>query len=126
MRIAILVLLLLAGLLNLLPALGVLGVDRLRRLYAVSIASPDLEILLRHRALLFAIVGGWLVAAAIRPELRSAAIAAGLASMLGFIAIAHAVGGANAALTRVVAADWIGSGALVVAGLLELWFRAAR
>lgn len=65
-------------------------------------------------------VGGLLVAAVFRSELRVAAIAAGLASMLGFIAIARLEGGARGRLAGVVAADWLGSAALTVAALLEV------
>ena len=104
----------LAAIINLLPVAGVLGADRLRALYGVDASEPQLAILLRHRALLFGIVGALLAAAVFRPELRIAAIAAGLTSMLGFIAIARLEGGAHDALARVVAVDWLGVAALVV------------
>ncbi len=124
MRIAIAALLILAGAINLAPLVGVLGAERLRSLYGIEAASPELAILLRHRALLFGVVGGLLVAAAFRSELRVAAIAAGGASMLGFIAIARLEGGARGPLARVVAADWLGTAALFLAAMLELAARS--
>lgn len=123
MQIAIAALLLLAGAINLAPVMGVFGAERLRALYRIEVANAELAILLRHRALLFGVVGGLLVAAAFRSELRVAAIATGLASMLGFIAIARLEGGARGPLARVAAADWLGSAALALAALLEVAVR---
>jgi len=125
MNVAIAALLLLVGFLNLAPVVGVLGAGRLQSLYGVGVRDPQLAILLRHRALLFGIVGGLLVAAAFRAELRRAAIAAGLVSMLGFIAIARLEGGAHGPLAKIAAADWLGSAALMAALVLELARRAA-
>ncbi len=123
MQIAVAALLLLAGAINLAPVTGVFGAERLRALYGIEVANAEIAILLRHRALLFGVVGGLLVAAAFRGELRGAAIAAGLASMLGFVAIARLEGGVRGPLARVAAADWLGSAALVLAALLEVAVR---
>lgn len=112
-------LLLLAALANLLPVLGVLSTARLESLYGVLLQDPDLAILMRHRAVLFAIVGGLLGAAAFHPPLRSLAIAAGLVSMLSFVAIAGLVGDYNPQLRRVVLVDGIASLGLVAAALLD-------
>jgi hypothetical protein len=115
-----------AALINLAPVFGALGGERLSALYGVEIAGRELAILMRHRALLFGIVGALLAAAALRPELRAAALLAGLASMLGFLAIARLEGGATGALARVAAADLIGCAALALAGILELAARSGR
>ncbi|MBM4385027.1 MAG: phosphopantetheine adenylyltransferase [Deltaproteobacteria bacterium] len=125
MNLATALLLLLAAAIKLAPVVGVLGAERLRALYGVDVSDPVLAILLRHRALLFGVVGGLLAAAAFRPELRAAAIVVGLASAIGFIAIAALEGGANGALARVVTADWVVTGALVIAAGLELASRRA-
>jgi hypothetical protein len=104
-----------AGIIHLLPAAGMLGPDRLQALYGVQLDDPNLVILLRHRALLFALLGLLLVAAAFRAEWRGIALAAGYASVLGFLAFASVATGYNAELARVVRADWIALAALVVA-----------
>ena len=57
-------LILLVAVINLLPVSGVVSSGRLRALYGVPVDEPNLLILLRHRAVLFAIVGGLLVASA--------------------------------------------------------------
>ena len=116
---------LLVGLGNLLPVVGVLSAARLEALYGVAIGEPNLLVLMRHRAVSFAIVGALLVAAAFRPAWRAAALAAGWASMLSFVALAWLVGDVNAELRRVVAVDLVLSAALVVAAALDARTRRA-
>jgi hypothetical protein len=109
---------LLVAAVNLLPGAGVLSSARLEALYGVPIRDPNLEILLRHRAVLLAIVGGLVAAAAFHPPLRAAAVAAGLVSMLSFVAIAFSVGSHSAALRRVALVDAAASLVLVAAAWL--------
>lgn len=106
-----------AGVINLLPTVGVAGASWLRSLYGFEIANPDLEILLRHRAILFGILGVLLLVAAMRPGLRDVAALVAGASMASFIVVALIVGGYGPAITKVVIADIIGLLALVPAAL---------
>ncbi|TAJ52246.1 MAG: phosphopantetheine adenylyltransferase [Nevskiaceae bacterium] len=110
--------LLLAGLLNALPALGLLGQTQLRALYGLEVTDPSLRILLRHRALLFGLLGGAMIAAAFVPAWRAPLAGAGLLSMLGYVLIAGLEGGGNAALLRVVWADGVAS---LVLGATLIW-----
>ena len=110
-----------AGVINLIPIVGVLSVSRLSALYGIGIAGPDLEILMRHRAVVLGVTGVLLLVSAIRPGLRPVAAAVGLVSMLSFNAVAWTVGGYNDALSRVVTADWIGLAALS-AGMLVSFY----
>lgn len=112
--------LLLAGVINALPLIGVLGAERLQALYAMSFDDPSLRILMRHRALLFGLLGGAMCAAAFVPAWRTPMTLAGLASMAGFIVLAQLEGSGNAAIRRVVVADVIAIVPLVVA---LLWAR---
>lgn len=107
--------LLLAGIINALPLLGVLGAERLAALYAMDFDDPSLRVLMRHRALLFGLLGGGMTAAAFLPAWRLPMAIAGLVSMLGFIALAGMEGGGNAAIQRVVKADVIASVPLLLA-----------
>lgn len=119
MRAIATVLLLLAAAVNLIPVAGALSTSRLEGLYGVVVQDPNLEVLMRHRAVLFAIVAGLLAVAAFHPPLRALAIAAGLISMLSFVAIAGLVGEYNPLLRRVLLVDVVASLALVAAGLLD-------
>ena len=103
---------------NLLPGIGVLSASRLEALYGVPMAEANLIILMRHRAVMLAIVGLLLAYAALRPPLRPIAVAAGLVSMLSFVAIAY-LGEPNALLRRVAVVDIVGSVLLVAAAVLD-------
>ena len=85
----------------------------------VPVDDPNLLILLRHRAVLFAIVGGLLVASAVHTPLRPTGYAVGLVSMLSFVLIAGLAGRPNAELRRVVVVDLVASAALLSAALLD-------
>ena len=118
--------LLLVGLLHLLPVAGALGAEQLEQLYGLPLGEPNLLILLRHRAVLFGLLGLLLVVAAARPGLQGVALLAGAVSVSSFIAIAYAEGSANAAVARVVRADWVALGLLALAAVLHLRARWRR
>jgi hypothetical protein len=115
--------LILVAFIHLLPVVGVLGSDQLRALYGIAVDGPDLAILMRHRAVLFGIVGALLVAGAVRASLRTTALAAGLVSVASFLLLALSTGRYNAPLGRVVAVD-VGALVLLLAAAL-LQSRAA-
>lgn len=106
--------LLIAGAIHLLPLSGVMGATALERLYGVAVDSPDLAVLLRHRAVLFGLLGAFLVVAAFRPAWRLAGLLAGLASVLAFLLLAWLEPGWGEAIRRVVVADLVALGALLV------------
>ena len=112
-------LILLVGLVNLLPVGGVLSANRLQALYGVVLEDANLLILMRHRAILFGIVGGLLVASAFQPALRAAGYAAGLLSMLSFVVIAWLAESHGEELQRVVAIDLVASALLICAIALD-------
>jgi hypothetical protein len=83
-------------------------------LYGIPVAEPNLVILMRHRAVLFALLGVFLLVAAVRPAWQPAALAAGFVSVGSFLWLAWSVGGTNAQLARVVTADVVALACLVV------------
>jgi len=93
------------GIVHLLPLPGLVGAAQLHALYGVDIAGPNMAILMQHRAVLLAIVGGLCLAAIVHRPLRLAALVVALLSVASFLAIAWWVGGYNALLARVVAID---------------------
>ncbi len=106
--------LIVVGVIHLLPLSGVLGAERLSALYGVSFAEPNVSILMRHRAVLFGLLGVFLLYAAFRPALQPLAFAAGFASVASFLWLAWSVGGYNPLLGRVVIADIVALVCLVI------------
>lgn len=113
--------LLIGGLINALPAVGLLGGGALASLYGMPFEDASLRILMRHRALLFGLLGGAMIAAAFLPGWRRPMAIAGLASMLGFLVIAALEGGGGAAIRRVVLADIAACLLLLPALAWTLW-----
>ena len=112
------VLMLLIAIIHLLPLSGVAGAERLGALYGIDIEDPNLEILMRHRAVLFGVLGLLFGYAAFTPGLQPLAFLIAAASVGSFFYLAFAVGGYNAALRTVVLADVVASLALVGAIVL--------
>ena len=116
-------LLVLVGIIHLLPVSGVLGSERLTALYGVSLSDPNLLILMRHRAVLFGLLGLFMVYAAFRPSLQPLAFLAGFLSVASFMVIAWSVGGYNESIRKVVIADVVAIVALGIAGVLYVLSR---
>lgn len=103
------ILFLVAGAINLYPVIGLLNESTLTRLYGVTITDPNLLLLMRHRAVLFGIIGGIILTAAFRPDMRLTAAIVGLVSMLSFVVLIILSNGYNAELRSIFIADIIGS-----------------
>jgi fluoride ion exporter CrcB/FEX len=99
------VLISLAGVIHILPVPGVLGGKMLEKLYGIEIRDPSLLILLQHRAVIFGILGTFMIYSSFVPELQKIAIIAGYVSVISFLLIAWSTGGYNGAVSRVVIAD---------------------
>lgn len=102
---------------HLLPLSGVLSSERLTALYGLNFSEPNLAILMRHRAVLFGILGVFFLFAAFQPPLQIAAFVIGFVSVISFLWLAWSVGGYNAQVARVFAADIVALGCLVVGAI---------
>lgn len=105
---------------HLLPLYGLQGAGALSTFYGLDFSDPSLEVLMRHRAVLFGLIGVLLAGAAFRPGWRPAALAAGFVCVLSFLALAHGADGANGAVMRVATMDWIALACLAVAGIMRV------
>jgi hypothetical protein len=114
MRFVVPAVLILVAMIHALPVMGVLGAPRLAQLYGIDASDPSLELLLRHRAVLFGLLAGFMVYAAFRPELRPAGLIAGVASVASFLILAQSAASLTEGVATVVRADWI---ALVLLGM---------
>lgn len=110
----------LVGLIHLLPLSGVLGGDRLSALYGVTLTDPNLLILMRHRAVLFGLLGAGLLLAALRPALHGGALIAGAISVVSFLCLAASAESYNPAIGRVVVADVVAAVALIIGAVAHV------
>lgn len=111
----------LVGLIHLLPGVGVLGVERLNTLYGIPIQDNNLEILMRHRAVLFALLGAFMLASAFYPPWRAVAYGFAWVSVLSFLGLAAWVGETNLQLNRVVRVDWLAVVLLALGSAVEIY-----
>lgn len=109
-----------AGIIHLLPLSGVLGTEKLAALYGIAVDDAGLVLLLRHRAVLFGLLGLLLVAAAFRPALHNLALGAGLVSVVSFLLLAGAPGQYGTGIGRVINADIVALVLLLIAAALRL------
>jgi hypothetical protein len=98
--------LLVVAVIHLIPLQGVLGSERLVSLYGpLPFEDSNLAILMRHRAVLLGALGLLLVLAAFQPAIQTVAFAAAFISVVSYMWLAWLIGGHNAQLARVFAAD---------------------
>lgn len=102
------------GIIHLLPLAGVLGRERLAALYGLPITDPNLAILMRHRAVLFGLLGAFLLFAAFRPGWQTVGYVAAFVSVVSFLWLAYSTGGYSAYIARVVTMDWVALACLIV------------
>ncbi len=111
----------LAGIVHLLPAVGIAGRERLHALYGVELDDPAVLLLMRHRAVMFAAIGLLMLIAAIVPAWRLPAAAVGLLSTAGYCLLAGRPGGWSVPLRRLWWIDLplaVGLAVVVVEALL--------
>ncbi|CAM4009871.1 MULTISPECIES: hypothetical protein [Tsukamurella] len=80
------------GIAHLIPSVAVLSRDRVESTYGVAVADTDTELLLRHRATFFGLLGTGLIHAALRPDHRKPAVVAGAVSLGSYLALAQSIG----------------------------------
>ena len=117
MRLIVPAVLVLVALIHALPIMGVLGAAKLSQLYGIPVQEANLELILRHRAVLFGLLAAFLAYAAVRPELHRIALGAGFVSVISFLVLAHPSASLNTALTTIVRADWVALVLLVVGAM---------
>lgn len=113
----------LAGLIHLAPLAGVLGGEALDRLYGLRIEDAGLALLLRHRALLFGLLGVLLIGAIRIHAWRVPALVAGAISAVAFLLLAGDPAAHGEALQRVIAGDVVAVVALTVAAAAHVLLR---
>ena len=108
------IILVLVGLVNFFPVIGLTSSEKLASLYGIDAPGGDLLILLQHRALLFGVLGAIIICSAFRHHLRRAAVIMGFLSMLGFIVLLLLSNNYGGKLWTVALVDLIASIALAI------------
>ena len=111
--------LLAVALVHLVPITGVLGGARLAALYGSAPDDATTMLLMRHRAILFGILGALLALGAFVRTLQPVAIAAGAVSVVSFLILAAISPGQDPAIARIVRADGLALGCLALAAALR-------
>jgi hypothetical protein len=109
------------SLIHLLPLVGVSGRRALEKAYGIPVESPDLQLLLQHRAVLFGLLGAACLIAAFNAPWRPAVWCAALISTCSFMLLAWLAPSTNSAIARVVWADGVAIAALLIALVVHLF-----
>jgi hypothetical protein len=81
-----------SGIINILPSLLAFLPDKISKSYGIEIPNANYELLLRHRAILFGIIGGLMIYSAIVKKYFELSTIAGLVSMTSFIILYFLIG----------------------------------
>ena len=104
-----------AGLINLLPSMLAFLPDKISKSYGIEIPNANYELLLRHRATLFGIIGGLMIFSAIVKKYYDIATIAGLISMTSFILLYFLIDrGISSELKKVMLIDILASLILLI------------
>jgi riboflavin transporter FmnP len=121
MQLLVSAMLVVVAIIHLLPLLGVLGAPQLASFYGLDFSDPNLAILMRHRAVLFGLMGAFFVYAAFKPVLQPIAFVAGFVSIVSFLVLAWMTGDYNPQVARICTGDLVALVALVVAVIARMW-----
>lgn len=111
--------LLIAGIVNLLPSMLTFLPDKISKSYGIEIPNLNYELLLRHRAVLFGIIGGLMIFSAITKKYYEISTIAGLISMTSFVLLYFLIGkGINAELNKVMIIDIVAIAILLIGFIL--------
>lgn len=107
------------GVIHILALAGVAGSNALERIYGVTTIDPNVELLLRHRAILFGLLGTGFLIAAFRRDWQPFALAVAIVSTASFVLLGWMLPERNEAIDRVVLVDLVLAPLLVVASVLR-------
>jgi hypothetical protein len=84
--------LVIVGIINFVPVAGVMSSAALAKAYGIDAPTGDVLVLLRHRAVLLGIVGGFICISAFLSHLQVAAVGMAYVSMLTYVQLAWGAG----------------------------------
>ena len=94
------------GIINFIPSLIAFLPERIKDSYGIQIPDANFELLLRHRAVLFGIIGGLMIYSALSKKYYELSTLIGLVSMISFLLLFFISSSQiNDALTKVMKID---------------------
>jgi hypothetical protein len=111
-------LMLVVAVIHIIPMTGFIGVAKLQLLYGLPIENNSMEILMRHRAVLFGILGVFFAYAAFNPEYQPLAFIMAFVTIAAFFYLAISVGDYNDGIRKIVMGDIVAAISLVSAIVL--------
>ena len=115
------VLIFIIGIVNILPIMVFFDITRVEGLYGVKIEGESLQLLMRHRAILLALLGTALIYSVFKPEFRLPIIIAALVSKFVFIFLTYTTTNVSAEVGKVALIDVVSIGVLVTVLVIEFW-----
>ena len=112
-------LLLVIAAIHFVPVSGFAGVAQLESLYGIGVTSPELEILMRHRAVLFGILGGVFVLGAFNIRYQCLAFVLAASTLLPFFYLTAVIDYSNESIRGILLGDMIALVALLGAIILR-------
>ncbi len=113
--------LMIAALINLAPMVGIASGSRIAKMYEIDVSDPNVEILMRHRAVLFGLIGAVMVWGVFAQHMFMPAAIIGFISMLSYLVLALAAKSYNQALRKVLIADIIGIVSISIAIIMGVF-----
>jgi hypothetical protein len=95
----------LVGVINFVPISLAFFPNKIKDSYGIEVTNPNLELSLRHRAVLLGIVGGLMIFSAISKKYYDLSVVLCSVSMLSFIILYFMIGGINNELKKVMLFD---------------------
>ena len=110
-----------SGVMNILPSLLAFLSEKISESYGIEIPNANFELLLRHRAILFGIIGGLMIYSALVKKHYELSTIAGLVSMISFIILYFIIGkDINQELNKVMLIDVVATAMLCIGCILFL------
>ena len=110
--------LLITGMVHILPFSFLFFTEQLQKNYGVDMSDANLQLLLRHRAVFFGLIGFGLILSAIKKSYYGWASTIGLISMVSFIVLFYQIEGVNQRLRSVMLIDVYVSIALLLSAVV--------
>jgi hypothetical protein len=95
----------LAGVINFIPSSLAFLPKKINASYGINVTDGNLELLLRHRAVLFGIIGGLMIFSAISKRYYDLSVIIGSISMVSFVILYYSIGTINDELKKVMLFD---------------------